>query len=53
MIRGVKENKTGARITQYLPNSLVEMLEKLKLLTGNLSTGNTSNCSFAADFEQR
>ena len=42
MMEVLKDTKKGAGVTQYLPSSSEEMLEKLKLLTGELSAGNTA-----------
>ena len=42
MIGVLKETKKGAAVTQYLSSSPDEMLEKLSLLTGELSAGNTA-----------
>ena len=43
MIRVLKESrKKGSEVTQYLPSSFVGMMEKLELLMGELSAGNTA-----------
>ena len=43
IINILKEEKVGAGIvTQYLPSSLNEMLEKLKVLVGEHISGNSS-----------
>ena len=42
MIGVLKETKEGTGVTQYLPSSPEEMTEKLALLTGKLSAGNTA-----------
>ena len=42
MIGVMKETKSGAEIRQYLPSSPEKMMEKLALLTGELSAGNTA-----------
>ena len=36
----LKDTMKGAGVTQYLPSSVDEMLEKLSLLSGELSAGN-------------
>ena len=40
MIEVLKDTKKGAGVTQYLPSSPEEVLEKIALLTGELSAGN-------------
>ena len=42
MMKVMKDTKTGAGVTQYLPSSLDEMMDKLALLCGELSAGNTA-----------
>ena len=42
MMEVLKDTKKGAGVTQYLPSSSEEMLEKLELLTGELSAGNSA-----------
>ena len=42
MIGVLEETKKGAGVTQYLPSSVDEMMDKLTLLSGELSAGNTA-----------
>ena len=42
MIETLKETKSGAGVTQYLPSSSEEMLEKLAILIGEFSSGNST-----------
>ena len=37
-----RETKKGAAVTQYLPSSPEEMFDKVALLCGELSAGNTA-----------
>ena len=42
MVAVLKDTKKGAGVTQYVPSSVDEMLDKLALLCGEMSAGNTA-----------
>ena len=42
MVAVLKDTKKGAGVTQYVPSSVDEMMDKLALLCGEMSAGNTA-----------